>query len=126
MSLDSVRARRPRTPGVHPVDEVLPAHKLFIFGLQHLFIMYAGAVAVPLIVGPAIGLKSHDIAILVSADLLVSGIATIIQSVGISKLLRRAPAGRRRRDVHRPQPDDHHRHAVRRPVRAARTSTARC
>src|SRR4051794_12086784 len=86
MSLDSIRARRPRTPGVHPVDEVLPAHKLFVFGLQHLFIMYAGAVAVPLIVGPAIGLTSHDIAILVSADLLVSGIATIIQSVGISKL----------------------------------------
>ncbi|HKC27469.1 MAG TPA: nucleobase:cation symporter-2 family protein [Jatrophihabitans sp.] len=72
--------------GRHPVDEVLPAHKLFAFGLQHLFIMYAGAVAVPLIVGPAIGLKSHDIAILVSADLLVSGIATLIQSVGVSKL----------------------------------------
>jgi xanthine permease len=72
---------------IHPVDQVLPAHKLAIFGLQHLFIMYAGAVAVPLIVGPAIGLKSTDIAILVSADLLVSGIATIIQSAGISKLL---------------------------------------
>jgi NCS2 family nucleobase:cation symporter-2 len=65
---------------------VLPAHKLFVFGLQHLFIMYAGAVAVPLIVGPAIGLKSGDIAILVSADLLVSGIATIIQSAGVGKV----------------------------------------
>lgn len=94
---DRVRTRRkprhePAQDGVqparrHPVDEVLPAHKLAIFGLQHLFIMYAGAVAVPLIVGPAIGLKSTDIAILVSADLLVSGIATIIQSAGISKLL---------------------------------------
>ena len=71
---------------VHPVNEVLRPDKLFLFGLQHLFIMYAGAVAVPLIVGPAVGLGSHDIAILVSADLLVSGIATIIQSVGISKL----------------------------------------
>jgi NCS2 family nucleobase:cation symporter-2 len=49
--------------------------------------MYAGAVAVPLIVGPAIGLKSRDIAILVSADLLVSGIATIIQSAGCTRLL---------------------------------------
>ncbi len=72
---------------VHQVDEVLPFGKLAIFGLQHLFIMYAGAVAVPLIVGPAIGLKSHDIAILVSADLLVSGIATIIQSAGIGRIL---------------------------------------
>jgi uric acid transporter len=90
MSLDSLIARRPRRPGsgdVHPVDELPPVHKLLVFGFQHLFIMYAGAVAVPLIVGPAIGLKSGDIAILVSADLLVSGIATIIQSAGISKLL---------------------------------------
>jgi NCS2 family nucleobase:cation symporter-2 len=71
---------------IHPVDRVPPAHKLFIFGLQHLCIMYAGAVAVPLIVGPAIGLSATQIATLVSADLLVSGIATMIQSAGISKL----------------------------------------
>lgn len=90
MSLDHVdRTSNPPAdrPSVHPVDEVLPVHKLFVFGLQHLFIMYAGAVAVPLIVGPAVGLKSGDIAILVSADLLVSGIATIIQSAGIGKVL---------------------------------------
>src|SRR6201996_417266 len=72
---------------VHPVDQVLPAPRLVVLGLQHLFIMYAGAVAVPLIVGPAIGLSSRDIAILVSADLLVSGIATVIQSAGISRVL---------------------------------------
>ena len=72
---------------VHPVDEVLTPQKLFLFGLQHLFIMYAGAVAVPLIVGPAIGLSGADIALLVSADLVVSGIATIIQSAGIWKIL---------------------------------------
>jgi NCS2 family nucleobase:cation symporter-2 len=73
--------------GPHPVDRVPPLHKLFVFGLQHLCIMYAGAVAVPLIVGPAVGLKSDQIAALVSADLLVSGIATIIQSAGISNIL---------------------------------------
>src|SRR6478672_3768074 len=74
-------------PAVHPVDEVLPSQRLFVLGLQHLFIMYAGAVAVPLIVGPAVGLKERDIGILVSADLLVSGIATVIQSVGIGKVM---------------------------------------
>ncbi len=68
------------------MDRVPPLHKLLVFGLQHLFIMYAGAVAVPLIVGPAIGLNSGQIATLVSADLLVSGIATMIQSAGIGKL----------------------------------------
>jgi NCS2 family nucleobase:cation symporter-2 len=73
--------------GRHPVDEVLPFPRLTVLGLQHLFIMYAGAVAVPLIVGPAIGLSSKDIALLVSADLLVSGIATIIQSAGIARIM---------------------------------------
>jgi hypothetical protein len=29
-------------PAVHPVDEVLPAPRLSILGLQHLFIMDAG------------------------------------------------------------------------------------
>ena len=74
-------------PTVHPVDEVLPAPRLLVLGLQHLFIMYAGAVAVPLIVGPAVGLSGSDIALLVSADLLVSGIASIIQAVGIGRIL---------------------------------------
>jgi hypothetical protein len=36
-----------------PVDEVLPAKELATFGLQHALGMYAGAVAVPLIVGAA-------------------------------------------------------------------------
>ena len=72
---------------VHPVDEVLPAHRLAVLGLQHLFIMYAGAVAVPLIVGGALKLPASTIGLLVSADLLVSGIATVIQSAGIGKIL---------------------------------------
>jgi uric acid transporter len=71
---------------VHPVDRVPPFRGLVVFGLQHLLIMYAGAVAVPLILGPTIGLSSRDIAILVNADLLVSGIATIIQSAGMTRL----------------------------------------
>src|SRR5258707_4646615 len=71
---------------VHPVDEVLRAPRLFVLGLQHLFIMYAGAVAVPLIVGGALKLPISTIGLLVNADLFVSGVATIIQSVGIGKI----------------------------------------
>src|ERR1700721_1436661 len=90
MSLTNTpEAAPPDTRGkaqVHPVDEVLPAPRLLILGLQHLFIMYAGAVAVPLIVGGALGLPASTIGLLVNADLFVSGIATAIQSVGIGKL----------------------------------------
>jgi xanthine permease len=90
MSLTNAPATVPPPPhseaAVHPVDEVLPAPRLFMLGLQHLFIMYAGAVAVPLIVGGALGLPTSTIGLLVNADLLVSGIATFVQSVGIKKV----------------------------------------
>ncbi|MGC5341246.1 purine permease, partial [Escherichia coli] len=41
---------------VHPVDEVLPVPRLLALGLQHVLVMYAGAVAVPLIIGRALKL----------------------------------------------------------------------
>jgi uric acid transporter len=66
----------------HPVDEVLPVPKLAVLGLQHVLVMYAGAVAVPLIVGRALQLAPEQVAILISADLFACGIATLIQSVG--------------------------------------------
>src|SRR5277367_2209369 len=68
--------------GVHPVDEFLPVPKLITLGLQHVLVMYAGAVAVPLILGRALKLPPEDVAFLISADLFACGLATLIQSVG--------------------------------------------
>ncbi|MGQ0567650.1 MAG: nucleobase:cation symporter-2 family protein [Gemmobacter sp.] len=73
------------TDAVHPVDERLPPPKLFTLGLQHVLVMYAGAVAVPLIVGRALKLDPADVAFLISADLFVCGIATLIQSLGATQ-----------------------------------------
>jgi uric acid transporter len=70
---------------VHPVDERLPGGKLFTLGLQHVLVMYAGAVAVPLIIGRALKLPPEDVAFLVSADLFVCGIVTLIQSLGATQ-----------------------------------------
>ena len=39
------------------VDEHLPAGKLLTLGLQHVLVMYAGAIAVPLIIGRALNGK---------------------------------------------------------------------
>ena len=69
----------------HPVDEILPVPKLFTLGLQHVLVMYAGAIAVPLIVGRALQLEPQDVAFLISADLFVCGIVTIIQSFGATQ-----------------------------------------
>jgi NCS2 family nucleobase:cation symporter-2 len=70
---------------VHPVDERLPGGRLAVLGLQHVLVMYAGAVAVPLIVGRALNLTPEQVALLISADLFVSGIVTLIQSLGVTK-----------------------------------------
>ncbi|MCK6212168.1 purine permease [Georgenia sp. EYE_87] len=53
--------------------------------------MYAGAIAVPLIVGGALGYSSTDIAFLISADLFVAGVATLIQSIGFWRFGVRLP-----------------------------------
>ena len=44
--------------------------------------MYAGAVAVPLIVGRALKLPPEDVAFLISADLFACGVATLVQTIG--------------------------------------------
>ena len=40
---------------VDPVDEILPIGQMLVYGLQHVLVMYAGAIAVPLIIGKAVG-----------------------------------------------------------------------
>ncbi|CAM5595123.1 nucleobase:cation symporter-2 family protein [Streptomyces fumanus] len=79
------------TSPVHPVDEVPPVRRLAAFGLQHVLAMYAGAVAVPLIVGGAMKLPPADLAYLITADLLVCGIATLVQCVGLWRFGARLP-----------------------------------
>lgn len=81
----------PSTSARHPVDRVPRFARLFPLGLQHVLAMYAGAVAVPLIVGGALGYSAQDLAFLISADLFVAGIASIIQSLGFWRFGVRLP-----------------------------------
>lgn len=70
---------------VHPVDEILPVPRLAALGLQHVMVMYAGAVAVPLIVGRALKLSPEQVTMLISADLFCCGLVTLIQSFGLTR-----------------------------------------
>ncbi len=70
---------------VHPVDEKLPVPRLAALGLQHVLVMYAGAVAVPLIIGRALKLDATQVAMLISADLFCCGLVTLIQSLGFGR-----------------------------------------
>src|SRR5262245_37214394 len=60
----SARRNTLMSADIHPVDQVLPLPRLLALGLQHVLVMYAGAVAVPLIIGRALKLPPEDVAFL--------------------------------------------------------------
>lgn len=74
-----------------PVDEVLPSGRLALLGMQHVMVMYTGAIAVPLIIGMALKLPKDQVTYLISVDLFVSGLVTLIQSVGFKNFGIRLP-----------------------------------
>lgn len=65
-------------PVFDPAEERIAAPRLLRLGLQHVLVSYAGAIAVPLIVGRALQLSLQDVAFLISADLLVCGIVSAL------------------------------------------------
>ena len=65
------------------IDEVEGLPQLFLFGLQHVLVMYAGTVAVPLILGSALQFTPKQVIALISADLFTSGLATLLQTIGL-------------------------------------------
>ncbi|MDR5839195.1 nucleobase:cation symporter-2 family protein [Caballeronia sp. LZ034LL] len=75
----------------HPVDEVLPFGQMLAVGIQHVLVMYAGAIAVPLIIGAALKLPKEQVAFLISSDLFACGIVTLVQCLGVWKFGIRLP-----------------------------------
>ncbi|KRL40389.1 NCS2 family xanthine cation symporter-2 [Liquorilactobacillus nagelii DSM 13675] len=53
--------------------------KSAVLGLQHLLAMYSGAVAVPLLIGTALQFNSEQMTYLVSIDIFMCGLATLVQ-----------------------------------------------
>ncbi|MCS0635374.1 purine permease [Streptomyces sp. LP05-1] len=77
------RPTPPVTVPCHPVDEKLPVTRLVPAALQHIAAMYAGVVTPPLIVGQAAGLDTAAMTRLIAASLLVAGLATLLQTLGL-------------------------------------------
>ncbi|MCX5466198.1 nucleobase:cation symporter-2 family protein [Acinetobacter nematophilus] len=76
---------------IKPEDEVLSLGKNLTFGLQHVLTMYGGLIAAPLVVGTAIGLNAAEIALLITASILVGGVATLLQTLGLKWLGAKLP-----------------------------------
>lgn len=67
--------------------ENIPGLQKLIIGFQHVLTMVPASIAVPLIFGNALNLDAEIIAFLVSANLFTSGIAVLIQVVGLGKTI---------------------------------------
>ncbi|MCX5535331.1 purine permease [Streptomyces sp. NBC_00006] len=81
----------PAHQGPHPVDARPPLRRLVPLSMQHLLVAYAGMATMPLLVGTALHLPEDRIRLLISANLLVSGVATVLQSMGLKWFGARLP-----------------------------------
>ncbi|WP_066739150.1 nucleobase:cation symporter-2 family protein [Cupriavidus sp. D384] len=73
------------------VEERIGALSLLVLGCQHVLVMYAGAIAIPLVLGAALKLPKEQIAFLINADLFACGVATLVQAIGIGAFGIRLP-----------------------------------
>jgi uric acid transporter len=76
------RAGQASAPAPDPIEAYVGLPRMLAFGLQHVLVMYAGTVAVPLILGSALHLTPRQVIALISADLFTSGLATLLQTLG--------------------------------------------
>lgn len=80
-----------KSVSTRPEDEKLPFGQTLLYGLQHILTMYGGLIAPPLIVGAAAHLPASDIALLVTAGIFLSGLATLLQTLGLGPFGARLP-----------------------------------
>lgn len=73
------------------VDARPPLVQMILLGVQHVLVMYAGVVVVPMVVGEGLGLSESDVAALVSIDLILAGVGTLLQALGLWKFGIRMP-----------------------------------
>jgi nucleobase transporter 1/2 len=60
-------------------DVPKPFPKALGLGLQHVLTMFGATIAVPLLLGPAMGMDGPQIALLISSVFIASGLATLVQ-----------------------------------------------
>lgn len=71
---------------IYGVDDDLDLPKKVLFGLQHIFAAFGGIIVVPLVIATSLGFDSKTTTALISASILASGLATVIQAKGVGKV----------------------------------------
>jgi uracil-xanthine permease len=79
------------TPNVHPVDEVLSPWRLILLGMQHVLVMAAAPVSSVFLVSRTLGLSAELTTNLMTATFILSGLGSLLQSLGPLKMGARLP-----------------------------------
>ena len=69
-----------------PFNEKVSTGRMLILGFQHVLTMMPASVAVPLILGSALGLDTRTTSYLLSATLFTTGITVLLQTFGLGRL----------------------------------------
>ncbi|MCC4798587.1 xanthine permease [Enterovibrio norvegicus] len=76
---------------LYQLNDKPPTGVTFMLAVQHMLASVGGIIAVPLIVGSAIGLPGAEIVTLINAALFISGAITIVQCLGLGPVGIRLP-----------------------------------
>ncbi|WP_247665968.1 nucleobase:cation symporter-2 family protein [Nocardiopsis sp. B62] len=88
---DTVSDDRAPDAAARPEDERPPLRFLVTYGVQHILALYAGVVTPPLIMAAAVGLDPLETGLIISAALLVAGLMTLVQTLGVWRFGMRMP-----------------------------------
>lgn len=84
-----------KIPVGYAINECPPLKETIPLSLQHILILIFNVLPVPLLIGGGVGLSTTEITILVAGCLLVTGVATIVQSLGVGRWARGCPSASR-------------------------------
>lgn len=76
---------------LYEVDELPPLPEAIPLGLQHVLVMVASNVTIPIILAGVVGAASGETTFLVQVALLVAGLTTLLQTIGIGPVGARLP-----------------------------------
>ena len=80
-----------KIPTGYTLNECPPVGESIPLSLQQIVVLVFNVLPVPLLIGSGVGLSASEITILVAGCLLVTGIATIIQTIGFGPVGARLP-----------------------------------
>jgi xanthine permease len=75
----------------YDVDEMPPWREAIPLGLQHVLVMVASNITIPIIIAGVVGATTGETAFLVQVALLVAGLTTLMQTIGIGPIGARLP-----------------------------------